>query len=137
MLGIPFFKEGLESEKIAVSDVDERTGQRAERDPHLRCAACRHAITVESAAIAVDGQHLHQFVNPHGFEFRLGCFRVAPGCRLEGPAVEYFSWFQGYTWQMAYCESCGDHLGWRYDCDGDAFFGLVVGKLVGPQEPDA
>ncbi|MCA9521897.1 MAG: hypothetical protein KC609_13025 [Myxococcales bacterium] len=105
------------------------------RDSYLRCDRCRHPITLVSAAIRVDGQHLHHVVNPHGFEYRIGCFRVAPGCRAEGPRVEAFSWFQGYDWQIAHCESCAEHLGWRYECDGDAFFGLIRDKLSDLDEP--
>ena len=33
---------------------------------------------------------------------------------LEGEAVTQDSWFPGYAWTIAYCNRCGNHLGWRF-----------------------
>jgi len=33
---------------------------------------------------------------------------------LQGRPTTEFSWFEGYSWQVAVCSECGEHLGWRF-----------------------
>jgi hypothetical protein len=45
------------------------------------------------------------------------------------------SWFDGYTWSIITCNSCYDHLGWRFDAEQNTsvpnhFFGFRRGSLV-------
>jgi hypothetical protein len=100
----------------------------------LRCAMCRHAITVRDARIEVDGGHEHVRRNPAGFVFRIGCFGDAPGCAGEGPTSEEWSWFPGYAWQMGTCKGCGGHLGWVFRLEGARFYGLILDRLVMEEE---
>ena len=85
-------------------------------------------MTATSARIEVAGAHEHTKRNPGGFEFRIGCFRAAPGCVPWGDACAEHTWFAGYAWQIALCRRCGSHLGWGFE-GGDRFYGLVVARL--------
>ena len=99
-------------------------------DRPLRCAACGHRITEEGYRVERGGAHEHTFVNPGGYVHHLRCFLIAPGCVHAGAPETEFTWFPGWTWQLAACGSCGDHLGWLFRSGGDQFHGLLVDKLV-------
>jgi hypothetical protein len=111
--------------------VKERSG---EAGPDVRrvllCAACRHPVTDDRERIAMADRHEHVCTNPHGFAYRIGCFRHAPGCVGVGPQDGSFSWFPGYTWQIAVCRRCHGHLGWVFRAGADRFHGLVLDRLV-------
>ena len=103
-------------------------------DPlRLLCAACRHPITTRGDRIEVGGRHEHHVVNQHGYAFHLGCFAAAPGAIGAGPATDEWTWFQGFTWQLAHCRGCARHLGWLYRAPSQTFWGLILDRLV--EEP--
>jgi hypothetical protein len=99
-------------------------------DRPLVCSLCRHRITDEAYRIEQGGSHEHTFVNPGGFVHRLGCFALAPGVVYMGDPDPAFSWFPGWTWQIAACGACRVHIGWIYRCAGEQFHGLVLDRLV-------
>ncbi len=110
-------------EKNADMPLTQGTGRK------LRCRFCMQIITDESQQIIKLGRHEHIKTNPAGISFNFRCFQSAPGCSsLGGPTTEY-SWFQGYSWSIAVCSGCGEHIGWRYRGD-DSFFGLISTSLV-------
>ena len=98
-------------------------------DHGLVCAACRHLITDEDHWIEVNGAHEHTFVNPAGFMYVVGCWRAAPGCAWTGSTETAFSWFPGWSWQVAACARCRAHLGWCYRSPGEQFHGLITAAL--------
>lgn len=98
-------------------------------DDAVRCAVCGQRITDRSYRSEVSGAHEHTFVNPGGFAFRIGCFVAAPGCVHVGATSEAFSWFPGWSWQIAICGSCRAHVGWIFRCAGEQFHGLIVSAL--------
>jgi len=101
----------------------------------LLCAACGHRITTEGDRINVGASHEHRFFNPSGFLFQIGCFRNAPGCFNIGQPTTEFTWFRGFAWRHSLCEGCGQHLGWCFqDNDGNAFFGLVLNRLIATED---
>lgn len=102
----------------------------ADREQRLFCARCGHTITRQDQRIAVNGTHAHDFTNPHGLTFHIGCFRDAPGCIPFGAATTEFTWFPGYAWQIADCASCGVHLGWLFTSSADGFYGLILNRLT-------
>ena len=111
-----------------------------ERDrnaPLIRCQFCTAPVTRQSAQTAVDGAHRHRFTNPHGFRYTIVCYREAPGCALHGEPVAEFTWFPGYSWQLALCGSCQEHLGWYYQRHQHFFYGLIADKLLFPSPRDA
>lgn len=75
------------------------------------------------------GAHEHTFVNPHGIEHHLACFALAPGCAYAGGTETAFSWFPGFTWQVAGCGQCHAHLGWIFRNAGEQFHGLITSAL--------
>jgi hypothetical protein len=95
----------------------------------LVCAACGHRITDEDYRIAMSGGHEHTFVNPGGFDFTIGCFALAPGCSYLGAPETAFSWFPGWSWQIAACARCRAHIGWLYRNAGEQFHGLILAAL--------
>ena len=101
------------------------------RDELILCRFCRAAITSRQQLLHKHGKHQHRFTNPRGIHFQIGCFRSAPGCDIAGPPTDEYSWFEGYTWQLAKCSDCGEHLGWFYQSgEAEQFFGLIVDKLA-------
>lgn len=96
----------------------------------LYCARCRHPITNREQEIVMGGSHEHDFQNPHGLWFHIGCFRDAPGCSVFGSATTEYTWFPGYAWQVADCARCDTHLGWRFLAQAHGFFGLVLDRLT-------
>ncbi len=101
-------------------------------DRPLVCSVCRQPITDERDAIEQGGAHAHVFVNPGGFDHQVRCFGFARGLAELGAPEGYFSWFPGYTWQIVDCARCRVHIGWRYRCADDGFWGLIAGRLVAP-----
>src|SRR5690606_8667613 len=96
----------------------------------LLCAACRHHVTTDREPIQMLDRHEHTSTNPHGIAYLVGCFRRAPGCAGVGPRDSAFSWFPGYTWQIALCQRCRAHLGWIFRAGADSFHGLILDRLV-------
>jgi len=95
----------------------------------LVCAACEQRITDDAYRIERGGAHAHTFVNPGGFVHRLGCFAVATGCSYTGEPDSAFSWFPGWSWQIAVCGRCRAHLGWIFRSEGESFHGLLVDAI--------
>ncbi|MFO7753727.1 MAG: cereblon family protein [Desulfobacteraceae bacterium] len=101
-----------------------------EDEKHYLCRFCNGMITSAAERITVNESHTHIFSNPHGFVFEIGCFKGAKGCFYFGePSIE-FAWFAGYSWQIAGCRSCKNHLGWYFSSESDFFFGLILDRLV-------
>jgi len=96
----------------------------------LACHRCLSTVTDGSTRISVGGAHAHDFVNPHGIEFHVGCFADALGCVAVGSASTYWSWFPGFAWQIELCAGCGEHLGWLFRSADAVFHGLVLDRLV-------
>ncbi len=106
---------------------DDRTKGNKEM---LLCSRCGHPITSKNDRFEMNGAHRHTFANPHGYVHHIGCFRHAPGCAVEPEVHTTFSWFEGYTWALASCALCGNHLGWQFQSDKDRFLGLLLASLV-------
>jgi hypothetical protein len=119
----------LDRERDRRSSPKTRAEEAAPGSRTLVCAVCSHRITDEDHRIAVNGGHEHHFVNPAGFAYRVGCFAIAPGCIQLGTPETAFSWFPGWTWQIAACARCRAHLGWLYRNAAETFHGLIVTAL--------
>lgn len=105
----------------------------SDEENFLRCATCKYPITQETDRIHINEKHEHVFANPDGYVFHIGCFAKAPGCFVYGEKTSYFTWFPGYTWQMAICAQCVHLLGWAYQSHEHQFYGLIVDKLISGQ----
>ena len=98
-------------------------------DEALRCVVCEHRITERAYRIEIADAHEHVFVNPSGIQYRIGCYAAAPGCIHLGATESAFSWFPGWSWQVAACAQCRTHVGWIYRLAGQQFHGLIVNAL--------
>jgi hypothetical protein len=114
---------------VAKEQVETGRETTAPGDDSLRCAVCDHRITDRGYRSEMGGAHEHTFVNPGGFAFRIGCFIAAPGAKHVGEASDAFTWFPGWTWQIAICGRCRAHVGWIFRCSGEQFHGLIVTAL--------
>lgn len=108
----------------------EKDSNEERENQKLYCAACSHPITSKDQRIEVSGSHDHTFANPSGYVFRIGCFRGARGSITERESTSIFTWFPGYAWSMSVCSLCGNHLGWHYRSQNNAFFGFVLDRLI-------
>lgn len=111
----------------------ERTASQASAtifdEEALICAACEHVITSRAYRIEQLGAHEHTFVNPAGVVHHIGCYALAPGAMSVGAPQDAFSWFPGWSWQIALCGRCRAHLGWSYRCVDETFHGLITAAL--------
>ena len=110
-------------------EADRRSSPVSRDARALRCAACGHRITDGAQRIAMNGAHVHRFVNPSAVSYEIGCFATAPGCTYVGASEDAFSWFPGWAWQIAICASCRAHVGWIYRNAGGEFHGLITSAL--------
>lgn len=95
------------------------------------CAHCGEDITRSSFRIAVKGSHRHAVGTEHGIDQEIGCFSLAPGCLSIGHFALDFGHQEEGFWQMAVCATCGNHLGWHHQTDGDfGFYGLILDHLT-------
>jgi len=111
-------------------ETEDRVESREDKGHVLVCARCLHAITTASARIEMSGSHAHTFSNPHGFVFHIACFATAPGCQARSDSSTDFSWFPGYSWRVAVCRGCDEHLGWLFAGGDASFHGLIVDRLA-------
>lgn len=103
---------------------------RLESERVIVCASCGHRVTTADERVSIHGAHEHTAMNPHGLLYTIGCYREAGGCAGQGEVHHYWSWFEGYGWQIALCAGCGVHLGWRFVAPRDVFHGLIVDRLA-------
>jgi len=131
--------------KIAEPDILSRfipqlkNSKSLKETPIIICRACHFTITSPLFLMPVGQSAYHVFTNPSGMRFDIQTFDIASGCIVSGTFTDHFSWFPGYLWQYAYCEGCGEHLGWHYklaqgqeagDPEGFRFFALITDHLM-------
>jgi len=120
-------------EGLPLQDI-ETEGPEGKKGNKLKCHVCGSIVTDEQMRIDVLGQTIHCRTNPGGFTYRFRCYMDAPGCSAMGMATTEHSWFMGYTWQIACCGQCGEHLGWLFK-GNDRFYGLIEGRVVADDLP--
>lgn len=118
--------------KLLKSLMPEERSEETEGENRIHCRQCLHVITRPDESITVNGAHHHTFANPHGIVFEIGCFRNAEGCGYAGRPTIEFTWFSGYSWQIAICSKCLLHLGWFFTSDNtdSSFTGLILDRLI-------
>ena len=112
-----------------------KQGDSLRSSPKIICKECHFTITSPLFLIPINNSANHIFTNPSGMSFDLQTFEIASGCIVSGEFTDHFSWFPGFHWQYAYCEGCGEHLGWHYKGSFHSenadmrFFGLITDHL--------
>jgi len=125
-------------EKNEGSLLEDSAADEAERGEPLAAGGiyCRHCLKLisrQDQGIEVQGAHRHTFANPHGMIFEIGCFLSAEGCLTSGPSTRDFSWFKGFSWQVAVCRGCLLQVGWLFSSAGaEAFYALILDRLLFP-----
>jgi len=99
------------------------------------CSNCGGLVSSSDRLVAIGDQQRHQFVNPAGFECHFYTFASCPGAMATGTPTQEYSWFDGYGWQLAFCRTCGLHLGWRYAAADRQvrpaeFWGILITQLL-------
>lgn len=117
-------RQGLDPK---LKDVLDRE-QLSDKD-YIFCGICSNVLGRKADRIDVHGKHEHYCVNPHGIEFRVGCFSEALGCTISGPPMAADTWFAGHRWRLASCSQCKIHLGWYFDTADQYFYGLILDKI--------
>lgn len=107
---------------------------------NVYCATCGAFLAHTSDILSMTSHGAAgTFVNPGGSVFQILTLREV---HLDHVVVDVVrstqdSWFPGYAWSIAYCNSCYRHLGWQFDAaDADAsrsparFFGFRRAALT-------
>ena len=106
-------------------DADEL---KTEQNKKLYCKYCKQHITDVDQAISIQGAHSHTFTNPAGFVYTINCYQTAMGCVAFGERTDEYTWFSGYEWQLALCQSCQTQLGWLFT-SMEQFYALIDDRL--------
>lgn len=101
----------------------------------IACALCLSRIADGKDRIVVDGAHLHTFINPEGMIFKVRCFARAEGALGVGERSDHWTWFPGFSWQVALCRACTAHLGWRFAGESGTFVALIAERVIEQREP--
>ena len=118
-------------ENLLEDEAEEEEPQEAEG---IYCRQCLKMITSPEERIVVQGVHQHTFANPYGIVFEIGCFKTAQGCSHTGSSTDEFTWFPGFSWQVAVCRRCLLQVGWHFaSVDTDGFYGLILNRLIFPK----
>jgi len=120
--------------ELADPETLDANSKRGEKNSRLVCARCSYPITSRDQRIEMSGAHEHTFANPHGHVFHIGCFRNAGGAVTLPAMTSEFTWFPGFAWSLSGCSLCGEHLGWRFYSGEEAFFGLILDRLIEKEE---
>ncbi|CAI5746897.1 unnamed protein product [Peronospora destructor] len=104
------------------------------------CSSCSSflAKTCEIFSVTAHGTAGGTFVNPAGHVFHVLTLRNVDPARVfvdMNRSTEH-TWFTGYAWNITHCNSCYQHLGWRFDrVDSTrlpvSFFGFRQAALTG------
>jgi len=114
-----------------LSDLDDLDEEERADDRWLLCMFCRQRITSEDKAIQINNRHCHTYSNPAGTRFRIGCFSSAAGCQHHSHPTEEYTWFKGFSWQVALCTNCQTQMGWYYrSAAAMSFYGLILDYLI-------
>jgi yippee zinc-binding/DNA-binding/Mis18 protein involved in centromere assembly len=100
-----------------------------EENKKLLCKQCKNHITNVDDAISIEGAYTHTFSNPAGYIYTINCYQTAPGCLVTGKSTSEFTWFKGYEWQLAFCNSCQEQLGWFF-INEQQFYALIADRIT-------
>lgn len=92
--------------------------QKLEKKKLLRCKHCGAVISQMRYVFSVGGSEgtTGAYVNEHGVVHQTVTLRKVDSHSAVciGRPETRDSWFPGYSWTIAYCSICSDHLGWKF-----------------------
>ncbi len=135
--------------EVASPDPVEDVEREADEERIFVCRRCETAVATHRQLFAMRAASFTQvFPNPHGHMKVIYTFRDARAVRPAGLPTDDFTWFEGYTWRVAYCAACDHHLGWLFEragggegfggagsSDPAAFYGLLKDELTELHSP--
>lgn len=90
------------------------------------CAGCGSVIVTDPGQrMEVNYRHEWDLTDLEGHRVRVRLFSKVTGVRHRDSSTGEDSWFRGFARTEVECEHCGHHLGWHFQGDDLAFFGLV------------
>ncbi len=100
----------------------------------IQCKACESLITHSDHLVRLNGRSRHSFMNNAGIESDSQTFDACGGAVAFGDPTRELSWFVGYAWRIAFCRTCGQHLGWHYKGLAQSmrpaeFWGILVARI--------
>ena len=113
-----------EPELLDPSLAEELELDRSKPDSYLVCVQCNHVIGDPRDIFEILGRREHAFINPIGTLHQFRSYREALGCAITGARNRGDTWFPGYTWRLAMCSNCGQHMGWFFESN-DSFYGII------------
>jgi hypothetical protein len=118
-----------DAKKGSPVEAPEDAPEREEEEEHVFvCRRCGSEISSRRRLFAMRAASWVQvFPNPYGHMRVIYTFRDATGLAISGAPTSEFTWFAGYTWRIAYCAACSNHLGWLFE----AFDGSEPSELYG------
>ncbi|XP_025108167.1 protein cereblon-like isoform X2 [Pomacea canaliculata] len=100
------------------------------------CATCMVQIARKEDVFSMSEEGpLSAYVNPGGHVHETLTVSKARNLHLIGRSSSEHSWFPGYSWTIAQCDTCNSHMGWRFTSMKknfwpSKFWGLCRSSLV-------
>lgn len=109
------------------------------RNSFVRCKQCRanianiNSVFSLNSAAGTSGAYVNEYGVVHHTTTIKQIIDGAIVC--HGNAETRDSWFPGYSWTIAYCSACYNHLGWKFDgvttgLQTEQFWGLSGSQIV-------
>lgn len=139
---IELLHEDAKKTKTAVESPEHAPDQEPEEEHVFVCRRCETEIASRRQLFAMRAaSYVQVFPNPYGHMKVIYTLRDARAVHAGGAPTSEFTWFHGYTWRIAYCGACGNHLGWLFESfeggEPSTFYGLLKDELVERQRPAA
>lgn len=105
---------------------------------YFNCKRCKTQIACYSDIFAMAKGNVNvNYCNPAGYIHEtLTVHKTLENAAkiVDRPSTE-FSWFPGYAWQIAVCNKCTTHIGWKFvavtkNLKPKSFFGLSCKSLI-------
>lgn len=114
----------------------------------LRCNCCREVIGRRRDVFVMSTEGaIGAYVNAHGYVHETLTMSCARNMRIKGAPQTENSWFPGYAWILAKCQTCylnnrEQHMGWRFIAEDpntrpQTFWGIRRTQLISSSESRA
>lgn len=109
------------------------------RNVYIRCKQCMSHIAPVSEIFSLHSSEgiSGAYVNEHGVVHQTTTLNniIDGSIVCLGSAETRDSWFPGYSWTIAYCATCFNHLGWKFlrvrrDVTPPKFWGLSGSQVI-------
>ena len=100
-----------------------------------QCVSCGNIISRSEFLLPINGRDSHKFINPAGVRCEFFTFHTCLATIINGEPTTEHTWFSEYSWSMAFCGGCFQHLGWFYEStsvenDPKTFWGILMEKII-------